>query len=164
MTLIDDQKEILGEEVEKTVWTLAGFPAVKVSWVVLDTTAMPQFFDHLHVVFHTLLNSLSLNGITYLVKEINLLRQVILYVTDGLLGLLFRSNEKISRIDLVFFKWSHAVEVDGIHLLNGIYLIIPPCHPEYIVAVGHEDIHGVTSYPEIPSLQVDVITNIKGIN
>ena len=164
MTLVDDQQIILGEKIEQTVGALTFLPAVKVAGVVLYSTAMPQFLDHLHVVFHSFLNALCLNGITHLVEEINLLDEVILDSPDGMLGLLLGSDEQIGGIDLVFIKRSEAVIGNSIELLNGINLIIPPGDTQHMIAVGHEYIHRISSHTEISAFQLNVIAHIQSIN
>ena len=164
MTLVDDQQIILRKKIEQTVGALTFLPTVEVAGVVLYSTAMPQFLDHLHVVFHPFLNALCLNGITHLVEEINLLDKIILDSPDGMLGLLLGSDEQIGGIDLVFIKRSEAVIGNSIEFLNGINLIIPPGDTQDMIAVGHEYIHRISFHTEIAPFQFNVVAHIQSIN
>ena len=93
MALVDDHKIVLGEEVEQTIWSFSRFPAVEVSRVVLDTRAMSEFLNHLHVIFHAFLNSVRLDVVALFLEELNLLHKVVLYVADGNVGLFLCGGE-----------------------------------------------------------------------
>ena len=64
MTLVDDQQIVPREVVQQTEGALAGLPAVEVAGIVLDTRAVAELTDHLHVVGHTLVEALSLVGVS----------------------------------------------------------------------------------------------------
>ena len=104
MTFIYHQQEIIGEKVQQTIGPLAGFTSVEITGVVLDATAMTQFFDHFHVIFYTFLKSMRLNGIADGFKESDTFHQVVLNLAYGTLLLFFSGHEEIGWIDLVVFK------------------------------------------------------------
>ena len=62
---------------------------------------MAQFLDHLHIVFHTLLDALRLDSIAYALEIILLFHQVVLNHSDGTFLLFLRGNEEVGRINLV---------------------------------------------------------------
>ena len=98
MTLVDDQQKVVREEVQETVRPLTSMSAVKVTGIVLDTRAMAQFLDHLHVVLHTLLDALRLDLITQILEELHLLDEIVLNIVNGPFGLFLGGHEEICRI------------------------------------------------------------------
>ena len=129
MTLVNHHQIVLRKEVQQTVRTLPRFPPVEIAGVVLDTRTMAQLLDHLQVILHPLRDALRLDGVAYLLKESDLLPQSILYLTDRRVLLLLSRDKEVGRIDLVRLKRSLAVEGDGVQLLDGIDLVVPPRHP-----------------------------------
>ena len=164
MALVHHKQEVFREEVEQAVGAFAGLPPIEVARIVFDTRAVPQFLDHLHVILHTFLNALCLNGVTYLVEVVHLLHKVVLDHAYGLLRLFFGSDEEVGRIEFIVLKRLHAVEGLCIHFLNGIDFIVPPRDAQHVVAVGHEYIHRVALHAEAAPLQVDVVAHVERIH
>ena len=75
--------------------------AVEISGIVLNSRAVAQFLDHLHIVLHTLLDALRLDSIAYALEIILLFHQVVLNHADGTFLLLLRGDEEVGRINLV---------------------------------------------------------------
>ena len=125
---------------------------------------MAQFLNHLHIVFHTLLDALRLDSIAYALEIILLFHQVILNHADGTFLLLLRGDEEVGRIDLVDIERGEAVVGEGIHLLNAVNLIIPPGNAQHVVAVSHVDVYGFALHSEVASLQVDVVSHVERIH
>ena len=122
---------------------------------------MAQLLDHLQVILHPLLDALRLDGVAHLLKESDLLPQSILYLTDRRVLLLLSRDKEVGRIDLVRLKRSLAMEGDGIQLLNGVDLVVPPRHPQYTVRISHGNIHGVSPYTEVAARQVEIVADIE---
>ena len=110
---------------------------------------MSQFLNHLYVVLHSFLDALGLDFIAHFLEIGHLLYEVVLYIADGILGLLLSSDKQIGRIDLVVLECIYRVEGQAINFLNRVYLIIPPGHAKHIVAIGHGDIHRVSFDAEV---------------
>ena len=125
---------------------------------------MAQFLDHLHIVFHTLLDALRLDSIAYALEIILLFHQVVLNHADGTFLLLLRGDEEVCRIDLVDIERGEAMVGEGIHLLNAINLIIPPGNAQHVVAVSHVDVYGFALHSEVATLQVDVVSHVECIH
>ena len=125
---------------------------------------MPQLLDHLHVVFHTLLDALCLDVVADALEEVHLLHQVVLYLADGTLGLFLGSDEEIGRIDLIIVKGGDAVEVDRVDFLYGVYLVVPPRDAQHVVIIRHGDVHRVALDAEVAALQVYVVAHIECIH
>ena len=113
---------------------------------------MTEFLNHLNVILHTFFDTLCLDVIPYLGEEINLLHQVILYLTNGSFGLFLRRNKEIGWVNLVSIEGSKAMEINSIHLLDRIYLIIPPRNTQDIVVISHCNIHRITLHTEVSTL------------
>ena len=124
---------------------------------------MTQFLYHLDVVFHTLLDALGTHGVAHLVEKVYLLQQVVLDIVDGFLLLLLSGDEEVGRVNLVILKGSHAVITHGVHLLDTVHLVVPECHAHHVIAVGHEDVHGVALHTECATLQVDVVAHVESV-
>ena len=71
---------------------------VEIARVVLNARAVTQFLDHLHVILHTLLDALGLDGVAHLLEESYLLDQVVLNLANGDVGLLLGSHEEVGGI------------------------------------------------------------------
>ena len=87
VALINEEDIIVREEVEKAVRAFTRFPSVEIAAVVLDTRAVSQLLNHLHIVFHTLFDALGFHGVACLLEEGNLLHEIVLYLADGDVGL-----------------------------------------------------------------------------
>ena len=101
MALVDEEQEVLGKEVEQTIRPLARLTTVEVAGIVLNARAVTQFLDHLHVVFHTFLDALGLDGVAQLGEEVHLLDKVVLNHADGSLRLFLGGHEEVGRINLI---------------------------------------------------------------
>ena len=128
MALVYKHKKVLREEIEQTVRALPWFASVEVARIVLDAGAMSKFLNHLHVVLHALFDALRTNMVAHRLEEVDLFKQVVLYKAYCRFGLLFRRYEQIGRINLIVGKLGNALERNAIHLLNAVYLIVPPCY------------------------------------
>ena len=109
MTFVDNYQIIFWEKVEQTIRTLTRLAAIEIAGVVLDARTVAQLFHHLHVILHPFLNTLGLNAVAKLVKEINLLNQIVLNTAYGMLRLVFRGDEKVGGIYLVIVKTINAM-------------------------------------------------------
>ena len=109
MTFVDNHQIIFWEKIEQAIRTLARLAAIEIARVVLDARTVPQLFHHLHVILHPFLNTLGLNAVAKLVKEINLLNQIVLNTAYGMLRLVFRGDEKVGGIYLIIVKTINAM-------------------------------------------------------
>ena len=164
VALVHHQQEVFREEIQQTVWPFARLSAVEISRIVLDARTVAQLLDHLHVVFHTLLDALRLDSVAYTLEELLLLHQVVLNHADGTFLLFLRGYEEVSRINLVGFERSQTVIGHRIHLLDAVYLVVPPGYSQHVVAVSHEDVHGFSLHSEVAALQFDVVSHVEGIH
>ena len=94
------------------------------------------------------------------VEEIHLLEQVVLNKTDGMLGLLLGSDKEIGRINLIFLERSQAMERHAVEFFYRVYLVVPPCYAQNVVAVSHGYVHRVALYAERATHQVDVVADV----
>ena len=164
MALVHHQQEVFREEIQQAVWPFARLSAVEISRIVLDARTVTQLLDHLHVVFHTLLDALRLDSVAYTLEELLLLHQVVLNHADGAFLLFLRGYEEVGRINLVGFERSQTVIGHRIHLLDAVYLVVPPADSQYVVAVSHEDVHGFSLHTEVAALQFDVVSYVECIH
>ena len=137
MALVDEKEKIFREKVEQTIGLLSCLTTVKIARIVLYSAAMTKFFYHLHVVFHTFLNSLSLNIVAYFVKEVNLFEKVVLNLTDGGGCLLFRRDKDVGWIQLIIVERSQMMIVGAVEFFYIFNLVVPPCHTQNVLAIGH---------------------------
>ena len=52
----------------------------------------------------------------------------------------------------------------GIHLFDRVYLVVPERYSKNVVAVGHEDVNGVSLDSEIAALKLNVVSYVKRIH
>ena len=121
---------------------------------------MAQFLNHLHVVFHALLDTLGLDIVAQFLEEGYLLHQVVLNMTDGDVGLLLCRHKEIGWIELVFVERGHSQHGIGIQFLNGIYLVVPECDPQNGLAIGDGNVNGVAFHTEVAAFQFYVVTDV----
>ena len=164
MTLVYYQQEVFGEEVEQAVGTFALMSTVEVPRIVLDTRAMSQFLDHLHVVFHSFLDALCLDVVAQILKELLAHNQIILYHAYGFLGLFLGGDKEVGRINFIGIKRNQPVIGERVHLLDRVYLVVPPGNSQHIVTISHEDIYSFALDTEVATLQFDIVSYIQGIH
>ena len=165
MTLINHQKKIIREKVKQRVRPLTGQPAVKIPRIILNPGTVPQLLNHLNVIFHTLLDTLSPHTITHLREKINPLTQILTNTPDSNLLLLLRRHKQIRRIHLIPIKRnSMHRHILRINLLNTLNLIIPERHTNEIHTIGNKHINRVTLHTKLTPRRTHVITHIKRIN
>ena len=63
MAFVDDGEKVFREEIKQAVRPVTRLPTVEIARIILYAAAMAQFLDHLHVVFHPLLDTLCLDCI-----------------------------------------------------------------------------------------------------
>ena len=163
MTFVDNHQIIFWEKVEQAIRTLARLAAIEIARIVLDARTMPQLFHHFHVILHPFLNTLGLNAVAKFVKKINLFNQIVLNTANGMLRLVFRGDEKVGGIYLIIVKTINAVIGQAVHFFNAVYLIIPPCDAQKVVAISHSHVYGIAFHTKVSALQVDVVTNIERV-
>ena len=73
-------------------------------------------------------------------------------------------DEEVGGVDLVLLERGQSVEIDGVHFFYGVHLVIPEGYSQHVVAVCHEDVHGVSPHAEISSLKVDVVAHVQGVH
>ena len=160
MTLVDNHEEVLWEKVEKAVRAFASLTTIEITTVVLNARTMSQLLNHLHVVFHTLLNALSLDTVANLSEIINLFHKVVLNHSYGTFLLFLGSNKQISRVNFVGTERSYSMERVGINFLNRINLIVPPGNAQHIIAICKENVNSVAFHAEGTTFQFDVVAYI----
>ena len=121
---------------------------------------MSKLLYHLHVILDAFLDALRTDMVAKVVEEIHLLEQVVLNKTDGMLGLLLGSDKEIGRINLIFLEGSQAMERHAVEFFYRVYLVIPPCYAQNVVAVSHGYVHRVALYAKRATHQVDVVADV----
>ena len=104
---------------------------------------MAELLDHLQVVLHTLLDALCLQVITHLLEVVDLLGEIVLDMAHGTVGLLLCGDKEVGRIDMVVFESLQGVHGHSVAFLDAVDLVVPPSHPQDVVAVGHGDVDRV---------------------
>ena len=99
MALVDECNEILGEIVNQAERPHPFLPSVEIPGIILDSGAITHFLDELEIIFHPLLQSLSLQCLTYGIEIFHLGAHIILNLADGLGTPLFSGHEITGRID-----------------------------------------------------------------
>ena len=160
VALVYEHEIVLGEEVEQTVRTFAWFASVEVARIVLNARTMSKLLYHLHVILDAFLDALRTDMVAKVVEEVNLLEQVVLNKTDGMLGLLLGSDKEIGRINLIFLEGSQAMERHAVEFFYRVYLVVPPCYAQNVVAVSHGYVHRVALDAERATHQVDVVADV----
>ena len=163
VALVDDEQIVVGEEVEQAVGPLSRFATVEIARIVLDARAIAQFLDHLHVVLHTFLDALRLDVVAESLKKVDLRHQVVLNLSNGLILLLFRRDEKVRGVDLIVVERGQTMVVDGVDFLDLVDFVVPPRHAQNVLGIGHKNIDMIALHTEVAALQVDVIPHIEGI-
>ena len=164
VALVDDDEDVLGEEVEEAVGTLARLAPVEIAGVVLDARAVAKFLYHLHVVLHTFLDALRPQRVALLLVVCDALAQVVLYLAQGDVGLLFRRDEDVGGKDLILVEGGKAAERDGVKLLDTLYRVAPHRDAQDALAVCHGDIDGVALHTEGAALESHVVAGVEGID
>ena len=113
---------------------------------------MPQFLDHLHVIFHTFPDALGLDGFACLGEVGHLLLQVVLDVVDSLIGLVLGGHEEVGWIEFVFDERTQPVHRDRIQFLNRVHLVVPEGHAKNHFAISHGHIHRIALHAETATL------------
>ena len=121
---------------------------------------MSQLLYHLEIILHSFFYALSLYIVSYLVKIILLLHEVVLYLAYGYLLLFLGSNKEIGRIYLVFCKRAFPTQGHSIKFLYAVYLVVPERYTQNILAISHCHIHRIAFYSEFPSLQSHIVMHI----
>ena len=121
---------------------------------------MAQFFNHLHIILHAFFDTLRFDVVAYFFEIKHLFHQVVLNLVDGYVGLLLRGHEKVGWVEAILVEAGQAVECNGIHLFDGVDLIVPECNAEYHLAIGHRNIYGIALNTEVASLQIQVVSYI----
>ena len=52
----------------------------------------------------------------------------------------------------------------GVHLLDAVYLLVPPAYSQYVVAVGHEYVHRFPLYAETATTQFYIVADVECVN
>ena len=164
MTLVDEEQIVIREEVEQAIRSFASLSPIEVATVVLDAWAVAQFLDHLHIIFHTFLDTLSLDRVAHFLEESHLLHQIVLDLTDGDVRLFLWGHKEVGRIEAVFLKLRQSVEGNGIHFLDGINLVIPESHTQHDLAIGHRNVYRIPLHTEVASLQIKVVPDVEWLN
>ena len=133
---------------------------IKIAGIVLNSTAMPQFLDHFHVILDTFFDTLRFNIISNLGEEINLFDQIVLNSPYSAIHLLFGCNEYIGWIYLIIIKVSQPMKVYTVEFFDAVNFISPPTDAKYIVTIGNSHINRITLYPKGTSRQINIISNI----
>ena len=160
VALVDNHQIVVGEEVEQAVRAFASLSAVEVTAVVLDARAMAQLLNHLHIILHTFLYPLGLDGVTGFLEESYLFYQVVLYLPDGDIGLFLCGHEEVGRIELILLESCQTIERYCVDLFQRVYLVIPESHTEHHLAISHSDVYCVALHTEAASLEVDIVSYI----
>ena len=121
---------------------------------------MSQLLYHLHIVLHAFLDALGFYLVANLFEVDDLLHQVVLNLTDSYVCLFLRCHEEVGRIEAIFFECGQTVECNGVHLLDGVNLIVPESYSQYYLAIGHGNVYSIALYAEVSSLQVKVVSYI----
>ena len=110
MTLIHHKEKVFREEIKETIRTLARSTAIEITGIVLYTRTMAKFLDHLHIIFHTLLDSLCLDTVAKFREILYLLDKIILYVMNSPFRLFLSCHEEVCRINLIIIKRFQPLE------------------------------------------------------
>ena len=164
VALVDDHQVILREKVEQAVGTSTGFASVKVARVVLDTRAVAQLAQHLHIIGDTFVEALGLKGLAYLAEVLDLTGEVVLNLIDGLQRALLAGHEEVGGVYLVAVVAVHAHAAHGVYLLDGVDLVVPELYAQCIVGVGEVDVHGVALDAEVAAPGVEVVAHVEAVH
>ena len=164
MAFIYHQQIVFGEEVQQAVGARASSTSVEVPRIVLYSRTMPQFPDHLHIIGHTLIQSLCLVEESLFLEPVHACMQVRLYLVYGPEGALLARHEQIGRIDLIVLKLPQAHVAQRVYLLDAVHLVAPEGHSEYVVCIGQIDVHIVTLHAEVATIQVHVVPHIQTLH
>ena len=160
MALVDDEQEIIREEVEEAERPLSLFPSVEIPAIVLNARAVSKLTNHLKVVSHTRLEQVFLGQVTDVLIELEPLMQVVLDLMDGPLRCLLRSHKEVSRIDGIVRMAAEGHISDSVDFLNGLDFVPCEIHAYDFVIVCKENVDDVSSDPEMPPGELDVVSDI----
>ena len=161
MALIYDQQKILGEEVQKAVWSCARFTAVKIPAVILNTAAVPQLTYHFDIISYTLMQAVGLMCLAAFSEKCFLFRKVRFYLLCGRVNRFLCSEEQVRRIYLVFIKTCQFVSGDAVYNVYGVNYVIPERDTNHVVGVGEINSYCISFDGENATLRLYVIAHIQ---
>ena len=162
VAFVNEEQVILWEKVQETIRPLPRFPPVEVTGIILYARAVAQLLDHLDIIFHSLLDALRLDIVAQLLEIGHLFHQVVLYHANSLVGLFLRGDKKVGGVYVVFLHGLQAMVRLPVKRLDGVYLVIPPCHADNLVAVGKKHVYSISLDPEIAPLRVNIVPHVEG--
>ncbi len=154
MTLIYEEKKILGEVIDKAERPLTLLPSVQISRVILNPRAIAHLLHHLYVVLDPLLQPLGLQLLSLLLEEGYLLYEILLNLLHGGLRPFLRGHKIIRGIDWNFVFLLHDHAGDRIYDADSVYLVPKELYPHRLVRTTEIYIDRIASHTEGPSLEI----------
>ena len=163
VTFVNDDKKIIGKEIQQTVGPRTRRTPVEIARIVFYARAVTQFAQHLHVVGNTLLQTLGLERTAFALEPLHLLVQVVLYLVDGAQGGFFGSHEEVGGVYLVSIETGDCNTAHGVYLFDTVHLVFPENDAQKVVGVCKVDVYGIALYTEVAAVQVDVVADVEAV-
>ncbi len=161
VALVDEQHEVLGEVVQKSVGRRTHRAALNHPGIVLNAGAVAQLLHHLNVVHGALLDALGLNELVLALEEGHPLLHLLINVLDGGVHLLLGGDVVGGRPDGDVVQPSDGSSRHHVDLAEPVDLVPEELHPDGgVLPVGGPDLHRVPPHPEHIALEGDVVALI----
>ena len=164
MRFIDDQQEILGEVVEKTVGGRTRLAAVDMSGVVLDSRAGSNLPHHLDVIARAHTQSLGLELLALILELDETFLQFRLDSRDRALHTFGAGHVVGGREDVDFVVVGEYLSRHRVKRHQAFDLVAEHLDSNRVLLVHREHFHRVAADPKRPALEGDVVSCVLDIH
>ena len=164
MTLIDERDEVLREVVYKAERPHALASAVEISRIVLNARAVAHLLYELEVIFHSLLQSLGFQVLSYALEVFALGNHVVLYLAYRLGASFLRGHEVAGRVDGYFVELFQERSCQRVYDGDLVDLVAEELYAYGVLAISYADVDNVAFHSEGASLEVGFGAAVKRIH
>ena len=162
--LVDDAEEVLREVVDEGVGRLARRTAVQMARVVLDAGAKSHGLQHLQVVVHAHLQTLSLKKLPLFLELLQALAQLVLDGAKRLIHLRARRDVMGRGPDGQCLVGVQHLARDLVDLVDGLDLVPPELDAHRVVGVRRKHVQRVAPHAEGAALLLVVVAVVLDVD
>ena len=111
MTFVDHHQVVFGEIIQQTKGACSRISSVQIARVIFNTTAIPEFADHLQVKFCAFVQAFGFQVFPDFFEVGDLLDEVFLDLVDCILQDVRGGDKQVGRVDAQSFKLFHYLVV-----------------------------------------------------
>ena len=164
VALINHQEHVLWEIVQQAVGWCTWFTSVEIAAIVLNSRAIPKLLNHLHIVFHALLNAFGIERLADIVEVLHLVCQIQFDLANGICLLVGIHAEDSGGVDVVRIKFLQYLLRGEIKGHDSVNLVAEELYAQDVIGIGEGNIHGVTLHTESPAGELVVVADVLGVD